>query len=79
MMLYEKTLGRKILGVKKEEDSNGAANGEASGAANGKAKENHGILRQMWDVLAAPFRSKKIVDQEKNKPASMGKILNLMR
>lgn len=84
-MLYEKTLDRKIgfapdAGVT-ETYSNGTANGHANGSAmNGDAS---GHKTQRWWQTAG-FRVRGIFRRQKSapspkEPASMGKILNLMR
>ncbi|RMZ73353.1 bile acid transporter [Pyrenophora seminiperda CCB06] len=88
-MLYEKTLHRKILGAKqKSEDvhTNGHRNGEADEVSN---QNDHGApetskqsslswLQRMKFSAQTVFTKKPKTKEEKD-PASMGKILNLMR
>ncbi|OCL05499.1 P-loop containing nucleoside triphosphate hydrolase protein [Glonium stellatum] len=91
-MLYEKTLNRKIIGVRKNisvEDLPEVESEENDGEdMNGSLKNQGGwkshpslLWRKVHVCLTAPFGSKKrdIVDEEVKEQASMGKILNLMR
>lgn len=90
-MLYEKTLNRKILGAKQEvkaDSHNGHTNGTSSMNGNGETNGSHevrrnvsqGWLRRNSAIIRSIFTktSKGNVKKEKE-PASMGKILNLMR
>ncbi|KAI9685108.1 MAG: hypothetical protein M1820_010837, partial [Bogoriella megaspora] len=82
MMLYEKTLSRKIIGDHDNKESKDIAAGadvsEVGGAseANGNNKKSKRNCR----TCNIPFWSKKKdTAEERKKAASMGKILNLMR
>jgi hypothetical protein len=91
-MLYEKTLNRKIVSAKPAEaaqdeaNGNGHANsnGEANGYSNGKDSKG-GSAKMMWNrvsyYVSLPFRWISIgkAQEAVKEPASMGKILNLMR
>lgn len=92
-MLYEKTLNRKILGAKQElpeeivngtsnGDTNGHANGETNGSANQTKAQRTWLVTTLLNVFSlvrAPFSKKPPKKKEEPEPASMGKILNLMR
>ncbi|PVI04510.1 ABC bile acid transporter-like protein [Periconia macrospinosa] len=95
-MLYEKTLNRKILGVKQEPQeersngvshngTNGHTNGHTNGEANGSSNQSKSQRsRPITLLLSALSRvrslfSKKEAKKKEDEPASMGKILNLMR
>ncbi|KAF2877433.1 P-loop containing nucleoside triphosphate hydrolase protein [Massariosphaeria phaeospora] len=84
-MLYEKTLNRKILGakqeLKEEETVNGNANGQSDQAMNGQPKTSPKLyIHKLLASLRSPFLKKAKTEGKKEKePASMGKILNLMR
>ena len=81
-MLYEKTLSRKIISpsnTKVEKESDDAPNGYI-------APENHegGVWERVCSFLRIPFPSnshakKQTKPEQQKTPASMGKILNLMR
>ena len=80
-LLYEKTLGRKVGFTEQRKAEETKVNGEANGTAmNGEAPKPQ--LRQWWqrmrDRMAAVFKRTKSPEPSKE-PASMGKILNLMR
>jgi hypothetical protein len=92
-MLYEKTLMRKIVGLReKPQTDEGTEVENPEGLTNGTAKhrdDSQGHPEAIWNrfrrYLTAPFRLKvslsasgKVSDEIKE-PASMGKILNLMR
>ncbi|KAF1960533.1 ABC bile acid transporter-like protein [Byssothecium circinans] len=89
-MLYEKTLNRKILGAKQDPDTqangetnntNGHANG-SNGTA-GSSKYQPGWLKRtffgFFSWIRSIFTKKKAEEEKKVEPASLGKILNLMR
>lgn len=80
-MLYEKTLGRKIA-FKPEPKAEPAANGEGGSGPpteEGSRKEiSKGVWVRTMLKMKALFRKKKEATPVKE-PASMGKILNLMR
>ncbi|OCK85996.1 P-loop containing nucleoside triphosphate hydrolase protein [Lepidopterella palustris CBS 459.81] len=91
-MLYEKTLNRKIRGVQKSQhvedlsDSNEQITPEDR--TNGASKPQQSwlspfgnLFRKVSGHAMAPFRSKRLSNpqEEIKQPASMGKILNLMR
>jgi hypothetical protein len=87
-MLYEKTLHRKILGAKqtpKSTQTNGETNGETNGHTDGDGTSKHqpGWLRTtfqlVWSRIRSLFSKKKAEEEKEYEPASMGKILNLMR
>jgi ABC-type multidrug transport system fused ATPase/permease subunit len=88
-MLYEKTLNRKVMGANQEsteEQTNGHANNETNGSADGSPELNknwHGYLRAVFWAIWARVRSllkrEPKAEEKKAGPASMGKILNLMR
>ncbi|EMD64693.1 hypothetical protein COCSADRAFT_87739 [Bipolaris sorokiniana ND90Pr] len=90
-MLYEKTLNRKILGAKQEVkvgQTNGDSIGEVREEINGETRTNHEqskpAFKHWKDTVLALIRSAfrkntKNAPKENNDPASMGKILNLMR
>lgn len=91
-MLYEKTLNRKILGVKQESQegrsngvshngTNGHTNGEANGTSN-QSKSHHSRLIEILLNAVSRLRSlfsRRDAKKKEEEPASMGKILNLMR
>ncbi|EFQ91944.1 hypothetical protein PTT_11049 [Pyrenophora teres f. teres 0-1] len=83
-MLYEKTLHRKILGAKQkseENHTNGHSNGETNGVSNGHAHDTQEVSKAPQNLLQrmASMFAKKPKSKEDKDPASMGKILNLMR
>lgn len=94
-MIYEKTLNRKILGAKQPESGqspNGEANGNANGHVNGNGEANgsaqgskpsKGLPNRFYShirqLLSSVFSKKKPEPTVEKEPASMGKILNLMR
>jgi len=91
-MLYEKTLNRKILSVRKNVPTEELPEVDPEGSdeenMNGDLKHQEGwrsypllLWRKVHVCLTAPFRSKKrnVVHEDLKQPASMGKILNLMR
>lgn len=91
-MLYEKTLNRKILSVGKNvpaQELPEADSGESDEEdMNGGLKHQEGwqsypslLWRKVHACLIAPFRSKmrNVVHEDLKQPASVGKILNLMR
>jgi hypothetical protein len=90
-MLYEKTLNRKILGAKqevKQEPTNGHSNGDSLEEGNGHTNGNHDtnkqpsdhLLKRIGSAMWSIFKKKpKTETKEEKDPASMGKILNLMR
>lgn len=94
-MLFEKTLNRKILGAKQdsvEEPSNGHTNGNTNGEPNGAAT-NHSngsttkhrghfqrVFGSSFSFVRNLFKRKPVeAEKKEDGPASMGKILNLMR
>ena len=89
-MLYEKTLNRKILGAK--QDLASQINGEyndpdrqtnSSNSFPQANKEQHGWFRRrlfgLFSQIRSVFTRREAEKQRENEPASMGKILNLMR
>ena len=78
-MLYEKTLGRKISfnppKIKSESGEQAANGAEANG--NGHAKAEYSWTSWFARLASVFKRGKKVEDTKE--PASMGKILNLMR
>ncbi|KAF1946886.1 ABC bile acid transporter-like protein [Clathrospora elynae] len=89
-MLYEKTLNRKILGAKqedKEEHTNRQTNGEThetGNADNGTQGANKNVseswLQRIRSTVRSSFMKKRKEEVKKEEePASMGKVLNLMR
>ncbi|KAF2684468.1 ABC bile acid transporter-like protein [Lentithecium fluviatile CBS 122367] len=88
-MLYEKTLNRKVMGAKQEptnEQSNGHSNTETNDDTTGTfeiSKSWHGylqgVLHTLWSRIRPLFAKKPKAAKKKDDPASMGKILNLMR
>ena len=80
-MIFEKTLGRKIVSAPKQfKNSNSlASNGDVAGK---RAKQSQLHPRSNWRSICGfwrvCFRSNPTAEQVKE-PASMGKILNLMR
>ena len=91
-MLYEKTLNRKILSVRKNVPAEELPEVDSEESdeenMNGGLKHQEGwqsypslLWRKVHVCLTAPFRSKKrnVVHEDLKQPASMGKILNLMR
>ncbi|KAF2168468.1 hypothetical protein M409DRAFT_53141 [Zasmidium cellare ATCC 36951] len=79
-MLYEKTLGRKISfkdSTKKDEKpSEDTANGQANGTTT--SKQTLSRWASLRPKISSWFKQSKPMQVE-NEPASMGKILNLMR
>lgn len=84
MMLYEKTLNRKIIGAREDlhRPEHGAdQNGKVTGAEvtpHGWNTKVLGFLNHMPVMVACCFK-RKFVPKEVKHPASLGKILNLMR
>lgn len=84
-MIFEKTLARKIIGAPKKSESDAgedeAANGNANNTSN-QAKHSRfhpQALRQKVQYALQWFFTSKAEKKEGKEPASMGKILNLMR
>ena len=86
-MLYEKTLSRKIIGLRQKpiEVSGIENNGSVVGHTAFVANRPNGILEKVYEVLKAPIRLRNKIligtktSNQVKEPASMGKILNLMR
>lgn len=89
-MLYEKTLHRKILGAKQratKDQINGETNGQTQDAENGDThpteetakKTPQSLKDSLLDSFRSVFTKKPKTTEEESDPASMGKILNLMR
>lgn len=76
-MLYEKTLARKIAGA----NPNSSSGGPTIQSTEAQAQQPGGRLRRLGEVLTSPFKGNKSLasKEELKEPASMGKILNLMR
>lgn len=76
-MLYEKTLSRKIVGANPNENSESPA----VESTEDLTQQAGGRLHRLAKILASPFRAKRssVSKEELKQPASMGKILNLMR
>jgi hypothetical protein len=92
-MLFEKTLNRKVMGAKQESteqqpdapmdlERNGGANGNSNGA-HGPSKTWQGYIQGvLWTIrshIQVLFAKKPQTAKKEHGPASMGKILNLMR
>ena len=80
-MIFEKTLGRKIIGAPKKPESTETNDGDTSalgGPAKQSAIQTRAWFRWLYKQIRRPFRSDQPVNEPKE-PASMGKILNLMR
>ena len=77
-MLYEKTLGRKMSFNPPKAKTEAEAQDESDGALNGNghAKQAQRSISWLRNLFAKLRRTKK---EESKEPASMGKILNLMR
>jgi hypothetical protein len=79
-MLYEKTLSRKVISM----SSKAIIEFSTDGTSNGGAKHaQQGRLDRTLEFLTKPFRllcgrSKRATEVASNKPASMGKMLNIM-
>jgi ABC-type multidrug transport system fused ATPase/permease subunit len=88
-MLYEKTLNRKVMGASQEsteEQPSDHADTETNGHANGSeeaskswGKSIQSGFRNIRHRFRSLFKKKPKVEEKKDEPASMGKILNLMR
>ncbi|EMC99860.1 hypothetical protein BAUCODRAFT_63331 [Baudoinia panamericana UAMH 10762] len=87
-MLYEKTLGRKMAFPPEIKDKTDVANGKTRAAANGsngqaaKPKPGNESKGFMWNRVSRSMRNllaRKQDSEPVKEPASMGKILNLMR
>ena len=87
-MVHEKTLQRKIVGEKlnSQKNTNGHANGDATGTVsaqdqlNGQSKGRAvSRLQQARSRISTFFTARKTAAKEPKQPASMGKIINLMR
>ncbi|RMZ89641.1 hypothetical protein DV736_g3124, partial [Chaetothyriales sp. CBS 134916] len=91
-MVHEKTLNRKIIGEShgsdedKEEDTKAKSNGTANRPQeepvriDGKPEPKPiSGLSKMWERFVGFFASKKLVKENRHQPASLGKILNIMR
>jgi ABC-type multidrug transport system fused ATPase/permease subunit len=78
-MLHEKTLGRKIAFQAPQEKKETPENGDANGSANGHANSADAVKEKpsLWQHFKKLFSRK--TKEEAKEPASMGKILNLMR
>ncbi|KAK5110657.1 hypothetical protein LTR62_005697 [Meristemomyces frigidus] len=84
-MLYEKTLGRKIAFKPEEEKKEATVSTDTNGSANGAipeleipSKKQPTLWQKSTRKLSTFFKRVKAVEPTKE-PASMGKILNLMR
>ena len=79
-MLYEKTLGRKVSfqQPQQKQEPDGATSNGISANGSHHAKEQRPLLKRVAGTLREWF-GKKPKNQEVKEPASMGKILNLMR
>lgn len=89
-MLYEKTLSRKIIGSHEKsviDESNGKThNGHANGFLSGTLTQNASIKdypKAFWSGLCGCLGSRPASGRggttDPKEPASMGKILNLMK
>jgi hypothetical protein len=92
-MLYEKTLNRKVMGAKQDStdeqpkahvdtETNDHANDDANGALQlSKSSPSYvrNALRMGWLYIRSSFQRGSKVEKKEDGPASMGKILNLMR
>ena len=80
-MLYEKTLGRKIRFAAEDKPKKDSANDDMNGhTANGNAapESQPSLKGKVWSTAKQLFSRRKDLPPT-NEPASMGKILNLMR
>ncbi|KAJ8605049.1 hypothetical protein MRB53_041561 [Persea americana] len=75
-MLYDKTLGRKISLASSVPQSNGSTSHQNVSTSNDKAETKSTMLGRLKAMFASAFGSRKGQIKE---PASIGKILNLMR
>ncbi|KAF6221739.1 hypothetical protein HO133_001707 [Letharia lupina] len=82
-MLYEKTLSRKVIGSLTQPREVGSPNGTNDGGPPMETKRPISQLESIWEGLYRPikrlFSTKHERPNESRKPASMGKILNMMR
>ena len=90
-MLYEKTLSRKTLGLlpeskaedPQEENGSDGVNGHATGVSKPSSRVKKMVDRiresRLMHVLRLPRREQEVTKHEAKLPASLGKILNLMR
>lgn len=86
-MLYEKTLSRKIISLpaaKQEEELEPAPNGYSADLSTDHQSRNVGLWKKTLCFLKGPLQSRLYLSkhskrQDLKAPASMGKILNLMR
>jgi hypothetical protein len=79
-MLYEKTLSRKVISMSSKAIIAVTTDGTSNGATKHTEKSR---LNGALEFLTKPFRllcgrSKSPKDASANKPATMGKILNIM-
>ena len=74
-MIFEKTLGRKIIGAPKKQDNDKHINGDAHVS---ESLHPRNSLRKICGQIKGLFKSNQSARDVKE-PASMGKILNLMR
>lgn len=77
-MLYEKTLGRKINFAGAEKPTTEVSNGHVTTNGHPSKDEQSPWYKQAWRRAVGIFKRKKETPAVKE-PASMGKILNLMR
>lgn len=80
-MIFEKTLGRKVIGAVKQSTAVDASDGNSCGPSS-KARQSTVHPKVLWSSLCRRIRrlfSSNQVAKDMKEPASMGKILNLMR
>ena len=82
-MLYEKTLSRKLISIPMQPQKVLNSDGMNDGAPPREAKRPRSRLESIWKDLCGAIRRKFSTTNERSdesrKPASMGKILNMMR
>ncbi len=80
-MLFEKTLARKIVGVPKRSKPEAHADGDADGSSKNIKRSRFNLYipwTKVYEQVRGLFHSR-LKSEDVKEPASMGKILNLMR
>ncbi len=82
-MLYEKTLSRKVIGSSTQPQEAVGPDGMNDGGPPMETKRSRSQMRSIWEgpygAMKRLFRTTNEHPDGSKQPASMGKILNLMR
>lgn len=83
MMLYEKALSRKVIGTSTQPREEVSSTGMDDGGPRTETKRPKFQLNSIWGglygAITRVFDTANEPSKESKKPASMGKILNMMR